>query len=46
MTRNTGRVTLGEGRYELMQIAGEGGMATVWKAIMRGAAGFSRFVAI
>ena len=46
MARNTGRITLGEGKYELMQVAGEGGMATVWKAIMRGAAGFSRFVAV
>jgi serine/threonine-protein kinase len=34
------------GKYELVEKAGEGGMATVWRAIMHGAAGFSRFVAI
>lgn len=33
-------------RYELLAMAGEGGMATVWRAVMRGAAGFSRVVAI
>jgi serine/threonine-protein kinase len=33
-------------RYELIEIAGEGGMATVWRAIMRGAAGFTRRVAV
>jgi serine/threonine-protein kinase len=33
-------------RYELIEIAGEGGMATVWRAIMRGAAGFMRRVAV
>ena len=40
------RVSLAEGRYELTEVAGQGGMATVWKAVMHGAAGFSRFVAI
>ena len=34
------------GKYELCELAGEGGMATVWKGTMRGAAGFSRQVAI
>lgn len=34
------------GRYELLELAGEGGMATVWRGIMRGAAGFTRPVAI
>jgi serine/threonine protein kinase len=33
-------------RYELQAMAGEGGMATVWRAVMRGAANFSRVVAI
>jgi serine/threonine-protein kinase len=33
-------------RYELVEIAGEGGMATVWKGVMRGAAGWERPVAI
>jgi serine/threonine-protein kinase len=35
-----------DGKYELMSIAGEGGMATVYKARVRGAAGFQRAVAI
>ncbi len=35
-----------DGKYELVSIAGEGGMATVYKAIVRGAAGFQRAVAI
>lgn len=34
------------GRYELRAMAGEGGMATVWRAIMHGAASFTRVVAI
>ncbi|WP_428267889.1 serine/threonine-protein kinase [Haliangium sp.] len=34
------------GRYELEQVAGEGGMATVWRALAHGAAGFSRVVAV
>lgn len=33
-------------RYELLAMAGEGGMAKVWRAVARGAAGFSRVVAI
>jgi serine/threonine protein kinase len=35
-----------DGKYELVSIAGEGGMATVYKARVRGAAGFQRTVAI
>ena len=35
-----------DGKYELIELAGEGGMASVWKAAVRGAAGFSRTVAI
>ncbi len=35
-----------DGKYQLVQIAGEGGMATVYKAVVRGAAGFQRTVAI
>ncbi|MDQ3369526.1 MAG: serine/threonine protein kinase [Myxococcota bacterium] len=35
-----------DGKYQLVQIAGEGGMATVYKALVRGAAGFQRPVAI
>jgi eukaryotic-like serine/threonine-protein kinase len=34
------------GRYELVEIAGEGGMAAVWRGVIRGAAGFARPVAI
>ncbi|HEU0032356.1 MAG TPA: serine/threonine-protein kinase [Kofleriaceae bacterium] len=35
-----------DGKYELVSVAGEGGMATVYKAIARGAAGFQRVVAV
>jgi serine/threonine-protein kinase len=35
-----------DGKYQLVQIAGEGGMATVYKAVIRGAAGFQRSVAV
>lgn len=35
-----------DGKYELVALAGEGGMATVWRAVVRGAAGFTRAVAI
>ncbi len=34
------------GKYELLDIAGEGGMAVVWRAKMHGAAGFVRAVAV
>ena len=34
------------GKYELLTLAGEGGMAVVWKALMRGAGSFARTVAI
>jgi serine/threonine-protein kinase len=34
------------GKYQLKELAGEGGMATVWKGLMRGAGNFSRIVAI
>lgn len=34
------------GRYELVDVAGEGGMAKVYRAVVRGAAGFQRFVAL
>jgi serine/threonine-protein kinase len=33
-------------RYELVEVAGEGGMAVVWRALMHGAAGFVRPVAL
>ena len=33
-------------KYELLYRAGAGGMAVVWRAMMRGAAGFSRTVAL
>lgn len=33
-------------KYELVRLAGEGGMATVWRAVIRGAAGFERPVAV
>ena len=35
-----------DGKYQLVEVAGEGGMATVYKAVARGAAGFQRTVAI
>lgn len=35
-----------DGKYELVEVAGEGGMATVFRAVVRGAAGFQRTVAI
>ena len=35
-----------DGKYQLVRICGEGGMATVYKAVVRGAAGFQRPVAI
>jgi eukaryotic-like serine/threonine-protein kinase len=35
-----------DGKYQLVEVAGEGGMATVYKAVQRGAAGFQRTVAI
>lgn len=34
------------GKYELIRQVGKGGMATVWRARQRGAAGFSRVVAV
>jgi serine/threonine-protein kinase len=34
------------GRYELLEVAGRGGMADVWRGRVRGDAGFSRDVAI
>jgi serine/threonine-protein kinase len=34
------------GKYELLDLAGEGGMAEVWRARMHGAAGFVRPVAV
>jgi eukaryotic-like serine/threonine-protein kinase len=34
------------GKYELLERAGEGGMAVVWKGLMHGAAGFTRPVAL
>ena len=35
-----------DGKYQLVSIAGEGGMATVYKGVIRGAAGFTRPVAV
>ncbi|MGN6108125.1 MAG: serine/threonine protein kinase [Kofleriaceae bacterium] len=35
-----------DGKYHLVSIAGEGGMATVYRAVVRGAAGFQRTVAV
>jgi serine/threonine-protein kinase len=34
------------GKYELVELAGEGGMATVWRGVLRGAAGFARPIAV
>ena len=33
-------------KYELIEVAGRGGMATVWRGVMRGAANFARPVAV
>jgi len=38
--------TILAGKYELLEIAGQGGMATVWRAQTHGAGGFSRAFAI
>lgn len=38
--------TIIAGRYELIEQAGEGGMAIVWRGAVHGAAGFSRAVAV
>jgi eukaryotic-like serine/threonine-protein kinase len=35
-----------DGKYQLVSLAGEGGMASVYKAVVRGAAGFQRPVAV
>jgi serine/threonine-protein kinase len=35
-----------DGKYELAEVVGEGGMAMVYRAVTRGAAGFQRVVAI
>ncbi|MBV8761340.1 MAG: hypothetical protein JO257_28845, partial [Deltaproteobacteria bacterium] len=35
-----------DGKYQLVEVAGEGGMATVYKAVQKGAAGFQRTVAV
>ena len=35
-----------DGKYQLVEVAGEGGMATVYKAVVKGAAGFQRSVAV
>ncbi|MDW8246081.1 MAG: serine/threonine-protein kinase [Sandaracinaceae bacterium] len=34
------------GKYELVSIAGQGGMAVVWKALSRGAGSFRKWVAV
>jgi len=34
------------GKYQLVEVAGTGGMATVWRALQRGPAGFERNVAV
>lgn len=34
------------GRYQLLELAGDGGMARVYRAVTRGAAGFQRMVAL
>ena len=38
--------TLLAGRYELRSLAGRGGMATVWRGVLKGAAQFETEVAI
>jgi serine/threonine protein kinase len=34
------------GKYELIELVGQGGMSVVWRAVTRGAAGFRRSIAI
>lgn len=43
---NTSKSKIIANKYELVEIAGNGGMATVWRALMHGAAGFTRPVAV
>lgn len=38
--------TILAGKYQLVDIAGTGGMATVWRAVQHGPASFQRFVAV
>ncbi|MBM4375464.1 MAG: serine/threonine protein kinase [Deltaproteobacteria bacterium] len=38
--------TILAGKYQLVDIAGTGGMATVWRAVQRGPGTFERFVAV
>lgn len=38
--------TILAGKYQLVDIAGTGGMATVWRAVQRGPGSFERFVAL
>jgi eukaryotic-like serine/threonine-protein kinase len=45
-TTAVGPGTLVGGRYQLVEEAGRGGMATVWRAQLRGDAGFRRTVAV
>ncbi|NVB78773.1 MAG: serine/threonine protein kinase [Kofleriaceae bacterium] len=44
MPQPTGQLI--DGKYQLVEVAGEGGMATVYRAVQKGAAGFQRQVAI
>jgi len=46
MTSSSETPTVLARKYELLELAGEGGMAKVWRARMVGAAGFSRPVAV
>lgn len=38
--------TIRDGRYELLEVAGRGGMAVVWRATQHGDVGFKRTVAV
>ena len=46
MAGKDGRRQLVAGKYELLEPAGEGGMASVWRGLTHGAEGFTRKVAI
>jgi serine/threonine-protein kinase len=43
---NGAHAVVGKGKYELVAAVGEGGMASVWRGLVHGAAGFTKLVAV